>query len=415
MNFLKKLFTRVPEEVIVKSIELEEWLESISTDVLDGINQEIRRRLNEIQGIKKEIKQKLVDLNNAKLLNPDISEREKHVMRGNRENYIRRTGSFIDEIKLPEFNYDQLQLFCNNFETMLREFNTVTSKGYFVLTNFFNKEMKEIVILIKKLENNTLKILNLLKSKEVKHYNFLHNKISEFNKSSVESKKLVKEIKELEVEIEDSEDKKSSFMEKKDSLKTSKDFNQFNKYENEKKNIDDKLSRLGFKLNNSLKSIDKVLRKFMHGSLQEKIISEYLDDPVSALDRDINLEILKVLNKLKQAIKKGHLEVKDKQKHKILKNIERINKTLLESLREEFHNLVGEKQKYNEKLKKLTIMMDYKELQYQMEHIHDKIKRLSDELSEKKHILTNLNFEQKHKRLEKAFSEFTGDNIIIVK
>ena len=58
-------------------------------------------------------------------------------------------------------------------------------------------------------------------------------------------------------------------------------------------------------------------------------------------------------------------------------------------------------------------MMDYKELQYQAEHIHDKIIKLNDLITEKKDIILNLNISQKTKQLENALSDFSGNDIKI--
>ena len=57
--------------------------------------------------------------------------------------------------------------------------------------------------------------------------------------------------------------------------------------------------------------------------------------------------------------------------------------------------------------------MDYKELQYQAEHIHDKILKLTNKITEKKDLILNLNIDQKTKQLEKALSDFSDYNVKI--
>ena len=56
----------------------------------------------------------------------------------------------------------------------------------------------------------------------------------------------------------------------------------------------------------------------------------------------------------------------------------------------ELDKLKIEKTKLNNKADKLTIMMDYKELQYQTEHTTEKIDRLHNEIEDIKSNLSNL-------------------------
>jgi GTPase involved in cell partitioning and DNA repair len=159
--------------------------------------------------------------------------------------------------------------------------------------------------------------------------------------------------------------------------------------------------------------VDKALKKFGHGSLHEDLVSEYLINPLAALENDSNYKILEILEKLKKELTKGNIEIKEKQQQKILRNIDKIDKDYLKSIKKKQESLKKEKIKVNENLKKSTIMMDYKDLEYQMDHITEKIERLNEELADKKNILNNLQVGQKIKRLERALSEFTDYEVNI--
>ena len=413
MNFFKKLFSREPEDLTLKQIELEDWLQENSEDFLTESNKKIKKSFAEIDKIKSELLRKLSKLGEAELVNPDIPEREKHIMRGNRANYIQKTESFLEDIELPELDYEIINNFCTDFERQLKNFNQSTSKGYFVLTNFFDKEMKEIAMLIKHIEDSVIQLLNILKDKKTGQFKILSGKIRRLNELNVNKEKFAKNLIELENELENSEDRKIRLQQRVQSLKNSKDFNNFYKFEKQKQELNQEINDLNFKLNNSIKSLDKVLRKHMHSSLKKDLISHYLESPLQALDKDSKFEILKIFEKLKLEIKKGHMEVKEKQKDKILRQIEKITKAYLSKIRNKYEKLKDERTKINDKMEKLNIMMDYKELQYQAEHIHDKIIKLNDLITEKKDIILNLNISQKTKQLENALSDFSGNDIKI--
>lgn len=413
MNFFKKLFSREPEELTLKQIGLEDWLQENSEDFLTESNKKIKKSFAEIDKIKSELLRKLSKLGEAKLVNPDIPEREKHIMYGNRLNYIQKTESFLEDIELPELDYELINDFCAGFERQLKQFNQSTSKGYFVLTNFFDKEMKEIAMLIKHIEDSVIHMLNILKDKKTGQFKILSGKIRKLNELNVNKGKFAKNLIELENELENSEDRKIRLQQRVQSLKNSKDFNNFYKFEKQKQELNQEINDLNFKLNNAIKSMDKVLRKHMHSSLKKDLISYYLESPLQALEKDSKFEILEIFDRLKLEIKKGYIEVKEKQKDKVLRQIEKITKAYLLKIRDKYETLKDERTKINNKMEKLNIMMDYKELQYQAEHIHDKIIRLNEQITEKKDFILNLNITQKTKQLEKALSEFSGYNVKI--
>ena len=93
MGFLEKIFGKKTEHVEIDKIELKEWLDS--KKLLTEIDHEINKRLEGIKKIKSELNKKLEDLELAKLINPDIPKREKQIMQGNRDNYIRKTQLFL--------------------------------------------------------------------------------------------------------------------------------------------------------------------------------------------------------------------------------------------------------------------------------------------------------------------------------
>ncbi len=413
MNFFKKLFSREPEDLTLKQIELEDWLQENSEDFLIESNKKIKRNFAEIDKIKLELLRKLSKLGEAKLVNPDIPEREKHIMQGNRLNYIQKTESFLEHIELPELDYEFINDFCTDFERQLKQFNQSTSKGYFVLTNFFDKEMKEIAMLIKHIEDRVIQLINILKDKKTGQFKILSGKIRKLNELNVNKGKFAKKLIELENELENSEDRKIRLQQRVQSLKNSKDFNNFYKFEKQKQELNQEINDLNFKLNNAIKSMDKVLRKHMHSSLKKDLISYYLESPLQALENDSKFEIIKIFDRLKLEIKKGYIEVKEKQKDKVLRQIEKITKAYLLKIRDKYGKLKDARTKINDKMEKLNIMMDYKELQYQAEHIHDRIIRLNEQITEKKDFILNLTITQKTKQLEKALSEFSGYNVKI--
>ncbi|MBN2368163.1 hypothetical protein JXC34_04015 [Candidatus Woesearchaeota archaeon] len=415
MGFFDRIFKREPKEVTIKAIELDEWLEAESADTLASIDREITDYIANFSELKKGLKQKLQNLEVVELMNKEIPNRELHIMQGNRLNYVKKGLGFLEKIEFPEdhTDYEIIQSFAQEFENQLKEFNEVTTKGYYVLKNFFDKEMLQIASDIKNMENLAVKLITAATGRQVKSYNLLLSKIRELNESIVQSQKIENELNELQEEIESLASKQAELIEKKDQLKESHDYSSYQSYDKKKAEIDSKISDLNSRLNNEIKVMDRPLRKYMHDSLDKNLIESYLNNPLDALVDDDTYNILKVLSNLKTQLEKNKLDIKDKQKSKVLKQISSLDKAYLDSILASLSEFKKQKVEINRDMEKLTILMDYKELQYQLDHVSDKIKKHEESLKEKKEILSDIHVDSQLKKLEQSLSEFTGHDVTI--
>jgi chromosome segregation ATPase len=411
MEFFKRFFAREPEEVQLSQIELKDWLDEISKNILTEENSEIKRIFSEIFTAKQELRDTLNELEKQELVNPNTPEREKHIMQGNRQQYIRALINFLDETKLPELDYGEIDEFSKEFHSRLQTLNETTSKGYFVLRHFFDKEMSKVASLLKKLEDNVVRLSSLLKKDRISQFRALTHKIRELNQSSIKSSTLDEQTKELAKEIEATKTRKASIEKQKAGLKESTEYLKYLKAEKEKKEIDKEIEDVKSRLINIIKPMDKALKKLMHESTKKQIISAYLEDTPGAFERDTQYRILAIIQTLKKTIEEGRIEVKNKQK--FINSINSVDKEKLEAIRKELDELKSRKETARAILERSSTLMDLKELDYQLEHLDNKLRKSTEELSEKKSVFSSLQFEQKARKLEKSLSEFSGKKIII--
>lgn len=411
MNFFKRLFSREPENIDLNSTELKEWLENISADVLADVNSKIQATNSEIDEHRTKLRNNLVNLESTKLINPNIPEREKHIMQGNRSNYVQKANQFLDNINLPKRDYEQIEDFTRDFEDKLKKFNENTSRAYFVLKNYFDKEMIEIAHVVKNIESKSITLMNLVNNTKIKQYKSLFARIKELNNNLTESEKISKNILEFENELDEVKKRKVSLQKKIDALKQSRDFKEFYDLEQQRKDIEKGISSVNQGLNNSLKNVDKALRKLLHDT-KNKLIAAYLESPLTALEQDTQLELLTILSTLKKEIVRGHIEVK--YKDKVLNNLKNINRDYLKNILEENGSLKRQRSDINQRRKNLSVMADYKDVEYQIDHVTEKIENLTNLIKEKKNYLAHLETEQKLKRLERALSEYSGYNVNLV-
>jgi predicted nucleic acid-binding Zn-ribbon protein len=411
ISFIKKIFNFKPKQEEIPAIELKEWLDSYSQDKFERINNKIRNYSEKFRDKISEVKDLLNNLRETELLNKNISPREIHVMRGNREAYINKVSNFINSIEIPEKEYNEILKFCKSFEEKLDELNKSSRRSYYILKNFFNTEMLDIAQGIKNLEDIVIKSRETLMSKQVRLINALNNKIHDLNSCLIKKNSLEKEISQLETELERLHNKKDNLHEKVNNIKESNDFMDFKKLKNKKESLNHKINNLEKEINNLFFSINRLLKKFHRKTLNQELIQDYLENSSDALLEDKNIGIIKELNKMKELIEKD--EIKLKNKDKFLEKLEKITEKFLKQKRKEILENKEKINKINSKIEKITITMDYKELEYQIDHFSEKIKKIEQEKKEKNKQLEELNIDSKIEKLETLIYEITNVKVNI--
>ena len=403
-GFLKKLFNK-PKKITLTAIEIEDWISENMSKFIGSEYQIIDETKSLLDKNKKELLEKLKTLETAELVNPKISEHEKQVMQGNKNNYILKTKQFVETIKIPQ-DYLKIDEFCNEFEETLTDYNEKTIKSYHVLKSFFRDEMLDLSSSLKKIEELHLSLFNTMKKQEIIALKTILIRVKELNNNIEQSNSLLKEIGELETEYKTEKEKKVTLDKKLEKIKQSPNYNNLKKYQAKKKYIDDEVSELRLNFLKKLKVFEKPLKKYIH---QTQKHTDYLQDPLFALEKDYQFSILLTLDKIKNDIDKYNL--KDNQKNKLSTTI--IDRNFLKEIRKKYIDLKKEKADVQKSEDNISVMMDFKEIEYQKEHNDSKIEKLKENIVDKKNLFNHLNIEDKKQKLKSRLCEFSKYEVTI--
>ncbi len=415
MGFLDRFFKPKIIEKEVKLEELKEYSEETLKEKLHGTNEKIEEiRLN-IEEIKKKINQNLKYLREAELQNKNLPLRAIHLMEGNREAYIKKIENFLERINIPEKElYSSINDFCKDFDLKLNELNKASFKGYEIMKEFFYNQATEIAMGIKEIEQNIKTLKEIVQNKEISKIERLKKLISNIEKYDENKKRLQIEIQEHIYEIKELEQKIESVKTKFEQIKKSNEYSDYKKTSEEKEAIINKIKEEKDKIIQKFSILEKSLKKYKRDSLNEKLIEDYLEDPSEALMKDTKLEIIEILEKLKDSIQNERIDLKDKKKEKTLKIISQLNKKFLDDIRLNIEQLTRTKISLNDKLRKNNINCLYKEEKYKMEHYQQKLNEKSKKLEELKKEEKNLDIEKIKEEIKKEFISILNIRLKII-
>ncbi|MFH2020988.1 MAG: hypothetical protein ABIJ34_06225 [archaeon] len=399
LNFFKQ------RELTVDLDKLEEWVNSESKSLLSEAMKKIQSIKDYTTNAISDINGQLVDLGKDQLSNSQIPAREKQLMEGNREIYIKKTSFFISQINIPS-DYSKLDEYSQELEISTSKYQESTARAYYVLTNFFDDRMKMIAPLLKKIERSGIDAKNLSKDPTVSMHRMIISRIKEIKNAQIEQEHATKELKNLETESDAEKIRKEELKDKLDKLKESKDYHEFHKLEKRKKELEESISQLNTRFLNDLQVYSRAAKKFAQGN---NLLSIYLENPLKALANDRSLEIMMIIQKIKMEVSFGHIDIKQREK---LLGYE-LSRKYFEDMKTEYDKMRREKSDIISRQDGMSVMMDYKELIYHMEHNDTKIKRLKENTIERKNHISHLSVNSKKKHLEEILSGFTKKKVTI--
>jgi hypothetical protein len=410
IKFLEKLFN-TKKEAQIPAIELQEWFENQSEDNLKKIDENIDSSFNEVENIKQNIITHLKELEKSELMNPDvIQSREKHMMQGNREAYIRKMNNFLDSLTIPELTYDSALEFSQSLEEKLDTLSQNTQRSFYILKNFFDDVLSKITKELKELENTGKYIIKIVTEDEVKKILDTIDSIKDFNERLHNKEKIETKLDEMNVELVEKENKKEETKEKIEKLKSSESFIEYNNLIIKESNANKKINKIKTDILQVISPFEKSLRKFQRESVKEEIIKAYLNNPSKALLQDKDIDILNILKNLKIWLNKEDI----KSKEKIIKKIDSLNYKIFLDLAENLVRSEKEAESIKNSVKANPSDMNFKELAYQIEHFDSKIKTLKSEIKKSETELNSLKIKSKKEKLESEIFEFSGTELTII-
>jgi len=410
-DFIKKLFSEEEKEEIekerVKLNDIDKWLDSFEKKQLASFSEKTSPFINQVKEEIKKTRENLENLRNAKLRNEKIPPKARHMMEGSRDIYIRKVALFLDNIaSLAEKNDpDAVHELCQVFESGSEELSKSTQRSYMVLQEFFSRESREIAINIKKIDASVKSLKKTLKGtgleiiteikKDAEH---LHNKLRQkkgFEDGIEKKKKIMEEMKKSLENLE----------KEKESLIKSDDYNAAAGEKAKNEALSAKMRNKESELLHLFSAIEKALRKYERMTTDEAVVRSYLASPSNALLKDNELKIIGVLSKMKDAVARDQLDLKDKKKEKTIEVIEKLSRDYLEAYRKEHEDISEEKKKLEQSIASSSVLNKINETDGRITRTKEEMRHTNSSLETLEHESGKISEKDLVQHLEKKMND----------
>lgn len=421
-NWLRRIARKEPaaareERVAVE--ELEKWFSIKVNAKFNDIKEEIQSYYNRIAEIKDDAIENMEKLQRAELMNRNIPEKALQIMEGNKLSYIEKTNSFLGKIAVPKDIILKTTVdFCSSVESLLAELAKSNIRSYAIMQEFFANESKAIAMNIKSIEQQIALIKELMNRKngELTKAEQTKELIEEFIHLINLSKKMRNDIRMYEGQLRFVEEKNIEFDKRIEKLRQSNDYGILNRKKEDIEKLNKDIEGIKAKVSELFSPVKKAMKKYEHICFEDKdVLVSYNKDDFEALQNDNGFRIIKVLQGMKKALEKNELEIKDKQKQKMVSAIDSINEEALNKFVELIKNAKQGLKQLNDELSGLGINDAIQDVEYRKQHLKDKEKRTLMEIEKSRKIMAKFNLDELEKKVLEDIHSILGINVILAR
>ena len=353
---IKAVFAGKPgiaEEVSMEGID--EWFSSRYSsrqDFLKGQIEGIRARVAEQIA---SARQNIESLGNAQLRNPNIPEKAKHYMEGNREAYIKRTEQFLCQLSIPD-DSALLRNFITGFDSRVEEFGKSTARSYAIMKEFFEEEVSRIAANIRDIDKLVREIKDAAKNSRINEMDRIRHDIARLKNKISHKAFLEQEIRKKEAQINELEKEKARAEHSVAGMEGSREYRDYNMLKHKIGEARKESAEKESEIAHIFASLERPMRKYLRIVYSDRdLLQKYIESPVKALTEDFSLKIVALLENMKKAILDDTIELKDRQKIRVVEEIKELSKEYLSRFLSEYGKLRKRESELLKEIRSMTV------------------------------------------------------------
>ncbi|MBW3011490.1 hypothetical protein KY326_04700, partial [Candidatus Woesearchaeota archaeon] len=318
----------------------------------------------------KELADKMAILQEAELHNKNLPPKMLAYMVGNRSNYLKQVGMLIDNI--PKFGKD----FPDKFQKLLEDFAKKTQKSYVILQEFFANETRDIAQTIGTLDKISRQIVGTTMKSDLIDIENINMQIAKIHEKHKEQEILKDRINDTQKEIGEKQKEYTKINDKIDKRKESKAYSEVMHLKELVKEQHNEMDKMDREITETIAPLARAFRKYKRITVDhDKLIEQYLNDPIKALLADGKLKIIHAIDGIEKNIDK--LGFDNKEKKKITERLASITKDKLKDMFDAYSKLKTVVDKTEEKLDEYRIVEEITQLEMDKDAMQNNINRLN--------------------------------------
>ncbi|MBI2671020.1 hypothetical protein HYX18_03525 [Candidatus Woesearchaeota archaeon] len=409
MKFFNKIFkqnNKSKDNVITLNVEeLDNWL-NLRINVYNNLKKYFDSIDENIQNLKKNLAF-LENINFESDTDPLIKNR----VESNINAYSKQLNLFISKIEqYKSSNGNDAVKYCNFMDVELNKLNKDSWKNFYILQSFFRKEAGLIARDLKELEENLVYLKRGLNNEEYLSIINIFGCVAALKFNVKLKEKLSNERSSLEIKYNDVNNEILTIKKEIEILNHSEDYKHYDDLESIKRDLESDINKINNNVIAMFSVIERGLRKLHHDN-KSKLLENYINNPLTLFDDD-NLEILSVLNELKDAIKSRKIDFGEKNE-KFLENLDLIDKKGLIAMKDDYYAKINKLKEIRKELINNQFLNKFMDYEHKIIYSNYKLENIKKALEKFDTKINNIRVLDIKNELENNIFELIGEKIAL--
>ena len=358
-------------------------------------------------------KQNMENLRNAQLRNPNIPEKAKHFMEGNREFYIKKALSFLESLDLPA-DAKTAESFLSAFEGSLAEFGKSTARAYAILREFVEEEASRIAGNIKNIDSHAGEIRDSLKGSGLKEMDSAGQEIERLKSRIAHKEFLIREADKKEELARGISADKQRLIREIHEMESSSECRDLQVLKHRLKDAEKESAEKESEITHLFASLERPMKKYQRIVFSDKeLLGKYISSPVEALTQDFGFKIVGMLENMKKAILDNTIELKDKQKIRASEDIRELSKECLSRFAAKYAQLKKKENDIIIEMRKLKIEAKIAKAKEDLKVKSAMLDKAQKDMESLNSEIGKIDIEMMKKELAEKISSAAGSRVLI--
>ena len=354
--------------------KLDKYMNFVMREKLGSFNREINDKIIEIKEKQEIILHNLRTFHKKSLMNSKISQREIQIMEGNRDQYVKKLSHFATNLDIPK-DYLEMYDYSIKFSEKLEQLGKELQKNTFVLSHFFENEIRELNKELNDIEKIIINIRIEFEKNNIKDLKDVQEKIKEIKLHKNKILDIQKQITEEQELKQGFEDKLKKLNERVSTITAGTDYKTLQNFKEEKELIETEIKYEFKELEELFSEIETALKKYAYRNPDKKIIKSYLDNLQETFLADSELEISQIITDTIPLVENETLELKDKKKETTITALKRAVFSFLKNKHATISKLNASLKEVTTKIMHNNSSLNISEHQYWMNNTDEKIRQ----------------------------------------
>jgi hypothetical protein len=404
---------RKQEEMTVGLSELSSWFDQQAQLVKAPLQARLEGLRQRFSSEKDKIREHIAKLKKAELKNPKVTDKERHFMEGNRSAYIAKVELLCSTIRFPN-SLAEVEDSHMDFSQKLELFAKSSAKPYYILQEFLANESRDIALSVKSIEKAFTEAKKLEEELAGCGLDELRNQINALNSLIDNKAGMSEKRKALEAGVAKEQQKLGLLQDEREKIVKGREYAALQRQQERLKQAKARLKQKEDEMLHEFAVLNHALKKYVKIAYEhEELAGSYAERPLQTLISDLNLEIVAVLQKIKDAVERGSIELKDRRREKTLSVVDRMTREYLGQFLTTYNQLSVERRDLEAAVEHSEVARKLRDADMRLRHSQNAITSKKSELDEIQQRLQETKVEAKASALQDSLKELVNRQVSI--